>query len=83
MNSFDPISLKKTVTAAAFEAPNWCMLCVYKPFLLTMNIQLIITSEPEVQYRKSLPEAEFLDESKTKVLRVFLLTIHSHLYSFA
>jgi hypothetical protein len=28
-------------------------------------------------------EAEFLDEIQTKVLRVFLLTIHSHLYSFA
>ncbi len=29
------------------------------------------------------PEAEFLDEIKTKALRVFLLAIHSHLYSFA
>ncbi len=29
------------------------------------------------------PEAEFLDEIKTKVCRVFLLAIHSHLYSFA
>jgi hypothetical protein len=29
------------------------------------------------------PEAEFLDEIQTKVLRVFLLVIHSHLYSFA
>jgi len=28
-------------------------------------------------------EAEFLDEIQTKVLRVFLLAIHSHLYSFA
>jgi hypothetical protein len=28
-------------------------------------------------------EAECLDEIKTKVLRVFLLAIHSHLYSFA
>ncbi len=27
-------------------------------------------------------EAEFLDEIQTKVLRVFLLAIHSHLYSF-
>jgi hypothetical protein len=27
--------------------------------------------------------AEFLDEIRTKVLRVFLLAIHSHLYSFA
>jgi hypothetical protein len=29
------------------------------------------------------PEAEFLDEIQTKVLRVFLLAIESHLYSFA
>ncbi len=29
------------------------------------------------------PEAEFLDEIQTKVLRVFLLVIHSHLYSFS
>jgi hypothetical protein len=28
-------------------------------------------------------EAEFLDDIQTKVLRVFLLIIHSHLYSFA
>ncbi len=29
------------------------------------------------------PEAEFLDEIQTKVLRVFLLVIYSHFYSFA
>ncbi len=29
------------------------------------------------------PEVEFLDEIQTKALRVFLLAIHSHLYSFA
>ncbi len=28
-------------------------------------------------------EAEFLDEIQTKVFKVFLLTIHRHLYSFA
>jgi hypothetical protein len=28
-------------------------------------------------------EAEFLDEIQTKVLRAFVLAIHSHLYSFA
>jgi hypothetical protein len=28
-------------------------------------------------------EAEFLDEIQTKVFRVFLLAIHSHLYSVA
>jgi hypothetical protein len=31
----------------------------------------------------SNPEAQFLDEIQTKVLRVFLLAIHSHLDSFA
>jgi hypothetical protein len=31
----------------------------------------------------STPEAEVLDEIHTKILRVFLLAIHSHLYSFA
>jgi hypothetical protein len=35
------------------------------------------------QSRKKTPEAEFLDEIQTKVLRVFLLAIHRHLYSFA
>jgi hypothetical protein len=30
-----------------------------------------------------LPEAEFSDKIQTKILRVFLLVIHSHLYSFA
>jgi hypothetical protein len=34
-------------------------------------------------YPKSKPEAEFLVEIQTKVLRVFLLVIHSHLYRFA
>jgi hypothetical protein len=31
----------------------------------------------------SQTEAEFLDKIQTKVLRVALLSIHSHLYSFA
>jgi hypothetical protein len=29
------------------------------------------------------PEGELLDEIQTKVIRVFLLAIHSHIYSFA
>ncbi len=32
---------------------------------------------------KATSEAEFLDEIQTKVLGIFLLAIHSHLYSFA
>ncbi len=35
------------------------------------------------QQENATPEAEFLDEIQTKVLRVFLLPIHSHLRSFA
>jgi hypothetical protein len=31
--------------------------------------------------RETSTEAEFLDEIQTKVLRVFLLAIHSHLYT--
>jgi hypothetical protein len=31
----------------------------------------------------AISEAEFLDQIQTKVLRVFLLAIQSHLYSFA
>jgi hypothetical protein len=30
-----------------------------------------------------IPEAKFLEEIRTKVLRVFLLIVQSHLYSFA
>ena len=32
--------------------------------------------------KPAYPEAEFSNEIKTKVLRVFLLAIHSHLYTF-
>jgi hypothetical protein len=35
------------------------------------------------EYANKESEAEFLDEIQTKVSRVFLLAIHSHLYSFA
>ncbi len=37
-----------------------------------------------VSARNSLlgPEAEFSDEIQTKVLRIYLLAIHIHLYSF-
>jgi hypothetical protein len=36
-----------------------------------------------VDKNHACPEAEFLDEIQTKVFRVFLLAIFSHLYSFA
>ncbi len=31
-------------------------------------------------HKKAQPEAEFLDVIGTKILRIFLLAIHSHLY---
>jgi hypothetical protein len=33
------------------------------------------------KYTRRCPEAEFLDEIQTKVFRVFLLAIHSQLYT--
>jgi hypothetical protein len=33
--------------------------------------------------KTACPEAEFLSEIQTKILTVFFLAIHSHLYSFA
>jgi hypothetical protein len=36
-----------------------------------------------LQYRTIVAEAEFLDKIHTRVFRVFLLAIQSHLYSFA
>jgi hypothetical protein len=44
----------------------------------------VTTSAPTPSYRlQQASEAEFLDEIQTKVLRVFLLVILIHLYSFA
>jgi hypothetical protein len=43
---------------------------------LTTDISIQVNLPPS-------PEAEFLDENQTRVSRVFLLAIHSHLYSFA
>ncbi len=44
----------------------------------------VTTSAPTPSYRlQQASGAVFLDEIQTKVLRVFLLVIHSHLYSFA
>jgi hypothetical protein len=36
-----------------------------------------------IERKEIKSEAEFLDGIQTKVLRVFLLAIHSHLYRFA
>jgi hypothetical protein len=50
-----------------------CTLQSYRSDTATLNTQQVNLSQ----------EAEFLDEIQTKVLRIFLLVIHSHLYSFA
>ena len=56
---------------------------------VTRNIQIfakkVFSKEPrrkcDGNYRR--PEAEFLDEIQTKILRVYLLAIYRYLYSFA
>ena len=46
-------------------------------------IEIQVTQQSTLRYgEKTFPVAEFLVEIQTKVLRVFLLVIHSHLYSF-
>jgi hypothetical protein len=45
--------------------------------------QCAVTTEQIVRHCAAPFEARFLDEIQTKVLRVFLLAIHSHLCSFA
>ncbi len=55
--------------------PRFCRL------IHTQNGILIILNS--VSDNGLCPEAEFLDEIQTKVIRVFLLAIHRHLYSFA
>ncbi len=44
--------------------------------------QLVSLSQSSFVSAVDYTEAEFLDEIQTKVLRVFLLDIRSHLYSF-
>ncbi len=48
-----------------------------------VGIQYIFHSSRNTVHQQACPEAEFLEEIQTKVLRVFLLAIHSHFYSFA
>jgi hypothetical protein len=40
----------------------------------------VISQASRVKCTRTRPEAEFLDVVRTKVFRVFLLAIHSHLY---
>ncbi len=54
--------------------------------LLTFELQWSnarSTSRPPLVRKAMQPEAEFLDKTQTRVLWIFFLVIHSHLYSFA
>jgi hypothetical protein len=55
------------------------------PIFIRLFVKKILNKVSACFYEIVLPsvEAEFLDEIQTKVFRVFLLAIHSHLYSFA
>ncbi len=50
---------------------------------ITSQLPIVTYIKETSRKRSSLPEAEFLDEIQTKVLRVFLLAIYSQLHSFA
>jgi hypothetical protein len=56
---------------------------------VTRNIQIFAKKVFSKELRRKCdgnyrrPEAEFLDEIQTKILRVYLLAIYRHLYSFA
>ncbi len=71
-----PTFLRKIVTVGGTK------LLIYITLRLHFFVVLSVYSNSEkVLY--FLSWAEFLDEIQTKNLRVFLLAIHSHLYSFA
>ncbi len=52
------------------ECGHYLIMALLRPFLWAAKIEYLCES--------STPEAEFSDVIETKVLRVFLLTIHSH-----
>jgi len=47
------------------------------------SFELVPFVKKVILHTELQPEAKFLEEILTKVLRVYLLAIHSHLYSFA
>jgi hypothetical protein len=53
------------------ECGHYLIMTFLRPFLRTAKIEYLCES--------STPEAEFSNAIETKVFRVFLLTIHSHL----
>jgi hypothetical protein len=53
------------------------------PYPLIFSVLSVLTLLQYILRHLLSPEAEFLEEIQTKVLRIFLLVIHSHLYNFA
>jgi hypothetical protein len=62
---------------------------VIKECIVRLSLALLpthswrISKGKQTEKEGAIPEAEFLNEIQTKASRVFLLVIHSHLYSFA
>ncbi len=62
---------------------QWKELCPPVPGYRQVKCTVWCVLEVRVQWKEQcppVPEAEFLDEIGTKVARVFLLAINSHLY---
>jgi hypothetical protein len=71
-----------------FLAKNFTSLlglkCVTPSRVTFPNLNILFSYSPSFGRTLSLAfaEAEFLDEIQTKVLRVFLLVVGNHIYSF-
>ncbi len=68
----DPPFLRLTAQAPFSNAPDQACIVLLAPYNICGFVGTWRTS----------PEAEFFDEIQTKVLRVLLLAIHSHLHRF-
>ncbi len=62
--------------SSRFLAPRECS----KILALYTQLDCMERIRQRLNCKQVIPEAEFLDVTGTKVLRVFLLAIHSHLY---
>ncbi len=61
----------------------FCLVQYYLPFSYLFTCQLRTCRMCVMWWECKKTEAKYLDNIQTKVFRVFLLAIHSHLYSFA
>ncbi len=59
-----------------------CFRCFVVDFAATSLVVEVTCPTTASLDVAAISEVEFFDEIQTKVLRVFLLGIHSHLYSF-